>query len=52
MDKFLNFTNRAEPWTLLTVSNPNVMKACDKVIILDAGMAGFVRLKEIHSVHQ
>ncbi|MFB0909052.1 MAG: hypothetical protein QMB03_12410, partial [Spirosomataceae bacterium] len=39
MDRFLNFvTNRAEPWTLLTVSNaPIVRKACDTVILLNAG---------------
>jgi ABC-type multidrug transport system fused ATPase/permease subunit len=39
MDRFLEFvTGKSEPWTLLTVSNnPNVMKACDKVIILDGG---------------
>lgn len=39
MENFLSFiTNRTEPWTLLTVSNdPTVMKACDKVIILDEG---------------
>jgi ABC-type bacteriocin/lantibiotic exporter with double-glycine peptidase domain len=39
MKKFLSFvTDKEQPWTLLTISNDsNVMKACDKVIILDKG---------------
>lgn len=39
INKFLGFlTSKDESWTLVTVSNnPNVMKACDRVIIMDEG---------------